>query len=159
MANANGAHLDPLPLSPLLSPSNLPLFPIFRCFSRRRVPRLSQWTPLKSQGRSFASRSIRPSAWSTRARLPSVCVSIALTIFKVPTVGVVYNPIVGELFTGVHGQGAFLNGAPIKASSQTELPSALLATGGGTKRDKPIVDAITGRINNLLFKVNSGSLY
>ncbi|KAG6502751.1 hypothetical protein ZIOFF_035038 [Zingiber officinale] len=59
---------------------------------------------------------------------PFVCVSIGLSIGKVPTVGVVYNPIINELFTGVLGQGAFLNGTPIKASSQNELVKALLVT-------------------------------
>ncbi|XP_054800196.1 inositol-phosphate phosphatase-like isoform X2 [Prosopis cineraria] len=59
---------------------------------------------------------------------PFVCVSIGLTIQKVPTVGVVYNPILNELFTAIRGRGAFLNGNPIKASSQTELISSLLAT-------------------------------
>ncbi|CAL9761734.1 unnamed protein product [Musa acuminata subsp. burmannicoides] len=86
---------------------------------------------------------------------PFVCVSIGLAIGKVPTVGVVYNPIIGELFTGVRGQGAFLNGNPIKASSQSELLKALLVTEVGTKRDKSTVDATTNRINNLLFKVRS----
>ncbi|XP_068641359.1 inositol monophosphatase 3 [Aristolochia californica] len=86
---------------------------------------------------------------------PFVCVSIGLTIEKVPTIGVVYNPIMNELFTGVRGQGAFLNGHPIKASSQTELVTALLASEVGTKRDKVTVDATTNRINSLLFKVRS----
>lgn len=45
---------------------------------------------------------------------PSVCVSIGLTIGKIPTVGVVYDPIIDELFTGIDGKGAFLNGKPIK---------------------------------------------
>ncbi|KAH7673301.1 inositol-phosphate phosphatase / L-galactose 1-phosphate phosphatase protein [Dioscorea alata] len=57
---------------------------------------------------------------------PFVCVSIGLTIGKVPSVGVVYNPIIDELFTGVHGQGAYLNGNPIKCifSNRTgEVPS------------------------------------
>ncbi|KAI9079931.1 hypothetical protein K1719_038177 [Acacia pycnantha] len=39
---------------------------------------------------------------------PFVCVSIGITIQKVPTVGVVYNPILNELFTAIHGRGAFL---------------------------------------------------
>ncbi|KAI5447071.1 vacuolar transporter chaperone [Lathyrus oleraceus] len=86
---------------------------------------------------------------------PFVCVSIGLTIGKVPTVGVVYNPIINELFTAVHGKGAFLNGNPIKVSSQTELMSSLLATEVGTKRDKETVDATTNRINSLLYKVRS----
>ncbi|KAG8649149.1 inositol-phosphate phosphatase isoform X1 [Manihot esculenta] len=86
---------------------------------------------------------------------PFVCISIGLTIAKVPTVGVVYNPILNELFTGIHGRGAFLNGNPIKVSSQTELVKSLLATEAGTKRDKTTVDATTNRINSLLFKVRS----
>ncbi|CAN6479112.1 unnamed protein product [Victoria cruziana] len=86
---------------------------------------------------------------------PFLCVSIGLTIGKVPTVGVVYNPIMDELFTAVHGQGAFLNGKPIKASSQTELVRALLATEVGTKRDQVTVDATTNRINKMLFEVRS----
>lgn len=86
---------------------------------------------------------------------PFVCVSIGLTIEKVPTVGVVYNPIIGELFTGIRGHGALLNGKPIKASSQTELLKSLLATEVGTTRDKYTVDATTNRINSLLFKVRS----
>lgn len=83
---------------------------------------------------------------------PFVCVSIGLTIEKVPIVGVVYNPIIGELFTGIRGQGAFLNGSPIKASQQSELVKSLLATEVGTVRDKSTVDATTNRINSLLFK-------
>ncbi|XP_052116867.1 inositol-phosphate phosphatase [Arachis duranensis] len=86
---------------------------------------------------------------------PFVCVSIGLTIGKVPTVGVVYNPIIDELFTGVHGKGAFLNGKPIKVSTQTDLISSLLATEAGTKRDKVTLDASTNRINSLLSKVRS----
>uniref|UniRef100_A0A5B7AJP4 Inositol-1-monophosphatase n=1 Tax=Davidia involucrata TaxID=16924 RepID=A0A5B7AJP4_DAVIN len=58
---------------------------------------------------------------------PFVCVSIGLTIGKIPKVGVIYNPILDELFTGIHGKGAFLNGNPIKVSSQSELVKSLLA--------------------------------
>ncbi|CAL5410406.1 unnamed protein product [Camellia sinensis] len=86
---------------------------------------------------------------------PFVCVSIGLTIGKVPTVGVVYNPIMDELFTGVHRKGAFLNGNPIKVSSQSELVKSLLVTEAGTQRDKLTLDATTNRINSLLFKVRS----
>lgn len=86
---------------------------------------------------------------------PFVCVSIGLTVNKVPTVGVVYNPILDELFTAIRGQGAFLNGNSIKASSQTDLVKSLLATEIGTKRDKQTIDETTNRINNLLHKVRS----
>ncbi|KAK4386744.1 Inositol monophosphatase 1 [Sesamum angolense] len=61
-------------------------------------------------------------------RFPFVCVSIGLTIGRIPTVGVVYNPIMDELFTAIRGKGAFLNGKPIKVSSQSELVKSLLVT-------------------------------
>ncbi|KAJ3674310.1 hypothetical protein LUZ60_004926 [Juncus effusus] len=86
---------------------------------------------------------------------PFVCVSIGLTINKIPTIGVVYNPILNELFTGVRGNGAFLNGSPIKASSQDQLVKALLVTEAGTARDTKTVDETTDRINKLLLKVRS----
>ncbi|KAL9243462.1 hypothetical protein vseg_017347 [Gypsophila vaccaria] len=86
---------------------------------------------------------------------PFVCVSIGLTIGKVPTVGVVYNPIMEELFTGILGEGAFLNGNPIRVSSKDELVKCLLATEVGTKRDQLTIDATTNKINSLLFKVRS----
>ncbi|XP_022848272.1 inositol-phosphate phosphatase-like [Olea europaea var. sylvestris] len=86
---------------------------------------------------------------------PFVCVSIGLTIGQIPTVGVVYNPIMNELFTAIRGKGAFLNGKPIEVSSQSELMKSLLATEAGTKRDKSTVDDTTNRINSLLFKVRS----
>ncbi|CAI9760239.1 unnamed protein product [Fraxinus pennsylvanica] len=86
---------------------------------------------------------------------PFVCVSIGLTIRRIPTIGVIYNPIMDELFTAISGKGAFLNGKPIKVSSQSELLKSLLATEAGTKRDKSTLDASTNRINSLLFKVRS----
>ncbi|KAK4895530.1 hypothetical protein LTR27_006312 [Elasticomyces elasticus] len=38
---------------------------------------------------------------------PAVCVSLALVVGKKPTIGVVYNPFLDELYTGVAGQGSF----------------------------------------------------
>ncbi|WZY83245.1 hypothetical protein YC2023_029629 [Brassica napus] len=86
---------------------------------------------------------------------PFVCVSIGLTIGKVPVVGVVFNPIMDELFTGVQGKGAFLNGKPIKVSTQSELVTALLLAEAGVKRDKATLDDATNRINSLLTKVRN----
>ncbi|KAG6553860.1 hypothetical protein Mapa_004777 [Marchantia paleacea] len=86
---------------------------------------------------------------------PFVCVSIGLTIGKVPVVGVVYNPILDELYTATKGGGAFLNGQLISASDQTDIGNALLATEVGTARDAQTVDASTNRINAMLFKVRS----
>jgi len=54
-------------------------------------------------------------------KFPFVCVSIGLVINKVPVVGVVYNPIMGELFTAVQGKGAHLNGQRIRGMSNLQF--------------------------------------
>jgi len=45
--------------------------------------------------------------------LPDYCVSIGLAVGGEPVLGVVYAPETDELFSGVVGQGAFLNGQPV----------------------------------------------
>lgn len=57
------------------------------------------------------------------------CCSIALEIDGQVELGVVYDPMAEELFTAERGQGARLNGAPLRVSSVTALVDALLATG------------------------------
>jgi len=53
---------------------------------------------------------------------PFSCVSIGLTVGKVPVVGVVFNPSLNELFYAADGQGAFLNGTPIHVSTTAGGP-------------------------------------
>lgn len=86
---------------------------------------------------------------------PFVCVSIGLVINKVPVVGVVYNPILDELFTGIEGKGAFLNGERIYASNQESIGNALLATEVGVKRDRETVERTTNLLNQVMYKVRS----
>lgn len=47
---------------------------------------------------------------------PFTCVSIGLAVQQQPVVGVVYNPMLGELFYAAKGCGAFLNDKPIRVS-------------------------------------------
>ncbi|GFP99819.1 inositol-phosphate phosphatase, partial [Phtheirospermum japonicum] len=86
---------------------------------------------------------------------PFVCVSIGLTIERVPTVGVVYNPIMDELFTAIRGKGAFLNGKPIKSKLHSSFLILYCTSGVGINREKSTLDDATDRINRLLFKVRS----
>jgi myo-inositol-1(or 4)-monophosphatase len=60
---------------------------------------------------------------------PLFGVSIALELHGEITLGVVYNPILDELFTAEKGQGAWLNGKPIRVSETSELSKSLLASG------------------------------
>lgn len=62
-------------------------------------------------------------------KLPFFAVSIAFVCGNVVQVGVVFNPLNGELFTALAGQGARLNGEPIHVCSETQLEKSLLATG------------------------------
>jgi myo-inositol-1(or 4)-monophosphatase len=57
------------------------------------------------------------------------CVSIALEIDGRIDVGVVYDPIADELFSAERGQGARLNGLPMRVSGSEDLIDALLCTG------------------------------
>ena len=61
--------------------------------------------------------------------LPIFCASLALELDGQAIVGAVYDPSRRELFTAEQGQGAFLNGAALKASSTDALGDALLVTG------------------------------
>jgi myo-inositol-1(or 4)-monophosphatase len=57
------------------------------------------------------------------------CVSIALEIDGEIEIGVVYDPMAGELFSAERGHGARLNGLPIAVSTQAALLDSLLCTG------------------------------
>jgi myo-inositol-1(or 4)-monophosphatase len=56
-------------------------------------------------------------------------VSIAFCLGGVPQVGVVYNPATDEFFEASAGQGARLNGRPIRVSGQNSMKDSLLVTG------------------------------
>lgn len=60
---------------------------------------------------------------------PRFCVSIGVEREGVRTVGVVYDPLMDELYHAVRGGGAFRNGRPIRVSRETELGRGLFATG------------------------------
>lgn len=47
---------------------------------------------------------------------PHTCVVIGLSINKEMRIGIVYNPILEQMFTARKGRGAFLNGRPITTS-------------------------------------------
>jgi myo-inositol-1(or 4)-monophosphatase len=60
---------------------------------------------------------------------PRFCVSIGVEQRGVRSVGVVYDPLLEELYTAVRGQGSFLNGRRLQVSEETELGRSLVATG------------------------------
>lgn len=63
------------------------------------------------------------------AGIPVFAVSIGIEHNGTPVVGVVYDPVLDELFTAVKGQGAFLNGTPIHVKENDRLDRAVVSTG------------------------------
>jgi myo-inositol-1(or 4)-monophosphatase len=61
--------------------------------------------------------------------IPWFCVSIALEIEKMVRVGVIYHPMMEQLFTVIKGEGAFLNGERLSVSLRAPLRQSLVATG------------------------------
>lgn len=86
-------------------------------------------------------------------RLPGFAVSIALYRAGKMRVGVIYDPIRDELFTGVDGEGSALNGERLGTSGCTELADALIACSFPTdvNRQSPELD----RFINVLEKCRS----
>lgn len=58
-----------------------------------------------------------------------------------PSVGVIYDPYKGEMYTAIKGQGAFCNDRPIKVAPTTTMDSANVTTDGGSN-DARIVRAL-----------------
>lgn len=61
--------------------------------------------------------------------IPHLAISLGVWEEGKPTLAVVYNPILEELFWAVQGEGAYCNGRRLRVSTQSELQNALIATG------------------------------
>ena len=62
-------------------------------------------------------------------RFPIFCISLALEYEGQIQLAVIDVPMLNETYTAIRGQGAFVNGRPLKVSSTQKLKDALLATG------------------------------
>ena len=62
-------------------------------------------------------------------QIPHVCISVGVYKNKKPLMGIVYNPILDELYSAEISKGAFLNGEKIEVSSHDELMTSLISTG------------------------------
>lgn len=61
--------------------------------------------------------------------VPHTAISVGVYKDKKPYYGIVYNPILDELFEAQIGKGAFLNGEKIETSKESDFQKALIATG------------------------------
>jgi myo-inositol-1(or 4)-monophosphatase len=65
--------------------------------------------------------------------VPHFCVSIACVADGKVEVGVIYNPMLDELFAARRGGGAWLNGAPISASAASALADCSIEVGWNSR--------------------------
>ncbi|XP_076181795.1 inositol monophosphatase 1-like isoform X1 [Ptiloglossa arizonensis] len=77
---------------------------------------------------------------------PFTCISIALAVKKELEIGIVYNPVLEQLFMARRGHGAFLNGKPIKSSKTERLEESLLCLEASYATIENIRDIILGRM-------------
>jgi myo-inositol-1(or 4)-monophosphatase len=67
--------------------------------------------------------------------IPFFSISIALAARDLtPVVGVIYNPVYGEMFSAARGFGATFNGRPMHVSRQPDLSRCVLSSGFTTQR-------------------------
>ncbi len=86
--------------------------------------------------------------------LPFACTSIALWDAKGPLVGVVYNPILNELYTARRGKGSFLNEKKLLVSKVSKFATAYGGFGWGRDiaiaiKSFPLVISNTKKIRTL----------
>jgi len=60
---------------------------------------------------------------------PRFCVSIGVEYDGERALGVVYDPLLDEMYCAVRGEGATRNGKPIRVSTETDIGNAVVATG------------------------------
>lgn len=69
-----------------------------------------------------------------------VCVAIGFAHKKELLVGVVFNPVLNEMYTAIKGRGAFLNGKPISVAKAKTMDTALVVNNIGAGRDVAFID-------------------
>lgn len=62
-------------------------------------------------------------------QFPIFCISLALEVKGEIEVAVIDVPMLKETYTAIRGQGAFVNGRPLKVSKTEKISNSLLATG------------------------------
>jgi myo-inositol-1(or 4)-monophosphatase len=81
--------------------------------------------------------------------LPEFSISIAFALEGEMAFGLILNPVARELFCATRGQGAELNGRPIRVSSTTSVHESLLVTGFPYDLE-PVIDPLMQRLQRCL---------
>lgn len=83
-------------------------------------------------------------------RIPMCAISIGFTINRQLVVGVVYNPIIDELFEATHLTSSRMNGELIHVSDVSKLSSACVCADAGSDRSAEKIDYILDNLKNVL---------
>lgn len=87
-------------------------------------------------------------------QVPHTAISVGIYKDKKPYIGVVYNPILDELYEAQIGEGAYLNGKKLEVSKENDFQKSLLATGfpysNSTNQDD--LNDVIEKIRNVLPK-------
>ncbi|KAF8913164.1 hypothetical protein CPB84DRAFT_1841564 [Gymnopilus junonius] len=99
---------------------------------------------------------------------PFACISLGLIYKRRPILGVIFNPFLDHLYTGIKGQGSYLikglNGKPLKlplSGSPKPLPSlsqALIAVEWGSDRNQTTICAKSSSFSRLAGDPQKGVL-
>jgi myo-inositol-1(or 4)-monophosphatase len=78
--------------------------------------------------------------------IPHFCVSIAFVLGGVASIGVIYQPILDELFAAAKGLGATLNDEPIRTATTTSLDKSLLEVGRASRQPQAVYLAMLDKV-------------
>jgi myo-inositol-1(or 4)-monophosphatase len=84
--------------------------------------------------------------WEFTTGVPEFVVSIGLSVEGVAVLGVLYNPVTEETFSGIRGEGACLNGVPINVSPTADLAASAFCV-SRTETGKGLLNRFEGRLN------------
>ena len=78
--------------------------------------------------------------------IPHFCVSMAAVVGRDIEIGVIYDPMVEELFAARRGAGATLNGVAMRVSDATDLSRSQVEVGWNVRAGVPKYLALLGRV-------------
>ncbi|XP_075228358.1 inositol monophosphatase 1-like [Lycorma delicatula] len=83
---------------------------------------------------------------------PHSCISVALSVNQILQIGIVYNPMLNQLFTARKGCGALLNGKQIHVSKIQDISNALIGFEISLARAPLIREKFQTRFNTFLYR-------
>jgi len=90
---------------------------------------------------------------------PQICTILGFMVDKEVQFGIVYNPVLDQLWTAKKGQGAEYNGSKIHVSSCTDLSTALLIQEMGGSNDPKKIEMVNKNLQTFIPKVRSIRAY